>query len=124
VGYNLSIVPTFCFILTEAKINLMGYFLLILTIIFETAAMVLMKLADGFQNKWYSVGAIVAYGLGFVFLTLALKQLPVGLANAIWAGASTVLVAVIGWLFFKEQLTTGQMVSILLIVIGLIGLRT
>jgi small multidrug resistance pump len=105
------------------KSNTMGYFLLILTIISETAAIILMKLANGFQHKLYSAAAIVAYALGFVFLTLALKQLPVGLANAIWAGASTVLVAVIGWIFFKEQLSTVQIISVLLIVVGLIGLR-
>lgn len=101
----------------------MGYVLLILTIISETAAITLMKLANGFQHKLYSAGAIIAYALGFVFLTLALKLLPVGLANAIWAGASTVLVAVIGWIFFKEHLSTVQVISILLIVVGLIGLR-
>ena len=112
VGDNCLIVPTFLFYLPIKTIK-MGYVLLILTIISETAAITLMKLANGFQHKLYSAAAIIAYALGFVFLTLALKQLPVGLANAIWAGASTVLVAVIGWIFFKEHLSTIQVISIL-----------
>lgn len=101
----------------------MGYLFLVLTIIAETAAVIYMKLANGFQHKLHSFVAVVAYVLGFVFLTFALKQLPVGLANAIWAGASTVLVALLGIYLFKEQLSTIQWVSLLLIVLGLIGMN-
>jgi small multidrug resistance pump len=101
----------------------MGYLFLALTIVAETAAVIYMKLAHGFQNKLNASIAILAYLLGFIFLTLALKYLPVGLANAIWAGASTVLVAVLGVYLFKEQLTILQLVSLILIVLGLVGLN-
>lgn len=101
----------------------MGYFFLILTIIFESAAVLFMKLSSGFHNKLHTVFAIIAYLLGFIFLTLALKYMPVGLANAIWAGASTVLIVILGMLIFKEQLSTLQFIFLSLIVIGLIGLN-
>jgi multidrug transporter EmrE-like cation transporter len=101
----------------------MGHFYLILTILSETAAVICMKLSTGFQNKLYTVIAIITYALSFVFLTLSLKSLPAGVANAIWAGASTILVALIGLLFFNERLTTIQLISMLLITIGLIGLN-
>lgn len=101
----------------------MGYLLLALTIVAETTAVICMKLADGFRNKAYSSIAVLAYIAGFVFLTLCLKYLPVGIANAIWAGASTVLVAVLGVFLFKENLSTIQIISILLIVAGLVGLN-
>ena len=101
----------------------MGYILLILTILFETAAVIYMKLSEGFHNKLQAAIAVIAYVLGFVFLTLALKHLPVGIANAIWAGASTVLVAVLGIFIFKEQLTIAQIIFLSLIVIGLVGLN-
>lgn len=100
----------------------MGYLFLALTIISETAAVIYMKLSHGFQNKLNASIAIIAYVLGFIFLTLALKYLPVGIANAIWAGASTVLVAVLGVYLFNEQLTTIQVISLILIVLGLVGL--
>ena len=100
----------------------MGYLFLALTIISETAAVIYMKLSYGFQNKLNAAIAILAYVFGFIFLTLALKYLPVGIANAIWAGASTVLVAVLGVYLFKEQLTTIQLISLVLIVLGLVGL--
>jgi small multidrug resistance pump len=101
----------------------MGYLFLILTILAETAAVICMKLSAGFQNKLYTAIAIITYALGFVFLTLSLKSLPAGIANAIWAGASTILVALIGLLFLNEKLTTIQIISMLLIAIGLIGLN-
>lgn len=101
----------------------MGYLYLILTILSETIAVLLMKASNGFQNKMVSAFAVTAYVLSFVFLTLALKKMPMGIANAIWAGASTVLVVIAGWFFFKESISMKQLFFLLLIVIGLIGLN-
>ena len=101
----------------------MGYLFLILTILAESAAVILMKLSEGFRYKGYAFIAFAAYALSFVFLTLTLKHMPVGLANAVWAGASTLLVAVLGIFMFKEHLSVLQMVFLLLIVIGLVGLN-
>lgn len=101
----------------------MGTVYLVLTILAETCAVLCMKASNGFQHRGLTVVAIVTYGLGFVFLTLALKELPAGLANAVWAGASTILVALLGVLLFKEHLNTIQVISLLLIVVGLVGLN-
>ncbi len=101
----------------------MGYLFLILTILFETAAIIFMKLSAGFHHKAWALAAISTYLLSFIFLTLALKQLPAGIANATWAGASTILVAVTGIFIFKEQLSIAQVIFLLLIVIGLVGLN-
>lgn len=101
----------------------MGYFFLFLTIVSESAAVILMKLSGGFQKKTEMVIAFICYALSFVFLTLALKSLPAGLANALWAGTSTVLVAVLGIFIFKEHLNIAQVIFLALIVIGLTGLN-
>jgi multidrug transporter EmrE-like cation transporter len=101
----------------------MGYIFLIITILAESAAVMFMKLSNGFQQKLYALPAIILYALTFIFLTLALKQLPTGIANAIWAGASTVPVAIFGIYFFNEKLNWMQMASMLFIIIGLIGLN-
>ena len=96
---------------------------LVITILSETAAVICMKFSNGLQQKYYAVAAILTYGVSFIFLTLALKQLPTGIANAIWAGASTLLVAVAGIYFFNEKLNFIQLISLLFIIIGLIGLN-
>jgi multidrug transporter EmrE-like cation transporter len=101
----------------------MGYLFLLLTILSETTAVIFMKLSQGFQYKLQAGIAIVAYVLSFVFLTLALKHLPAGLANALWAGASALLVAVLGIFIFNEKLNSLQFVFLLLIVVGLVGLQ-
>ncbi len=101
----------------------MKYIFLILTIVIESSAVVLTKLSDGFTHKLYATAGIVCYGLSFVFLTLALRQLPAGISNAIWAGGGTVLVAVAGVFIFKEQLNWLQLVFLAMIVIGIAGLN-
>jgi small multidrug resistance pump len=101
----------------------MGYLFLLLTIVTESMAVIFMKMSNGFEHKLQAVIALVAYGLSFVFLTLALKYLPVGLANALWAGVSTILIALAGMMFLKEQVSLVQWIFILLIVIGLAGLN-
>jgi small multidrug resistance pump len=101
----------------------MGYLFLILTILFETAAIIFMKLSAGFQNRSWALAAFITYLLSFIFLTLSLKQMPAGIANALWAGTSTILVTVSGIFIFKEQLNMAQVIFLLLIVIGLAGLH-
>jgi len=101
----------------------MGYLFLLLTILAETVAVLYMKASNGFEHKWSAALAVMAYLLSFVFLTLALKRLPMGTANAIWAGASTLLVAVLGVYLFKEELNPKQVLFLTLIVVGLMGLH-
>lgn len=98
-----------------------GYLFLALTIISESIAIVFMKLSDGFRNTVQAAIALVAFACCYIFLTLALKSLPSGLANATWAGCSTILVAVAGMLFFKEHINAKQIVFIAMIVIGMVG---
>lgn len=101
----------------------MGYLFLLLTIVTESAAVIFMKMSNGFEHKLQAIIALVAYVLSFVFLTMALKYLPAGLANALWAGASTILIALAGMFFLKEQVSLAQWIFILLIIIGLAGLN-
>ena len=101
----------------------MGYLFLLMTVLSETAAVLFMKTANGFQNKPQAIAAISAYMLSFYFLTLALKRLPMGTANATWAGASTVLVALLGVWLFKETISIRQAFFLGLVVIGLVGLH-
>ena len=101
----------------------MGHVYLIITILSETAAVIFMKLSDGFQQKYYAIAAVITYAASFIFLTLSLKHLPAGIANAIWAGASTLLVPIAGVYFFHEKLNWIQVASMTLIAIGLIGLN-
>ena len=64
-----------------------------------------------------------AYILSFVLLGLALKGIELSIAYAVWAGVGTALIAVIGFFYFNEPITTLKLVSIVLIVLGVVGLN-
>ncbi len=111
-----------CYNLVD-KTAVMGYLFLLFTIITESVAVIFMKRSNGFEYKGEALIAVTGYILSFVFLTLALKYLPVGIANATWAGASVVLVALAGIFLMGESLNLVQWFFIALIVIGLAGIN-
>ena len=96
---------------------------LLLAILLEVAGTTSMKLSQGFTEFWPSVCIFVFYILSFIFLTLSLKRLEVGLAYAIWSGLGTLLIAIIGIGFFNEAMTTLKIFSLVLIITGVMGLR-
>ena len=58
-----------------------------------------------------------------VFLALALKELPLGVTYIMWVGFGIVGTTILGVLLFQEKLTLLQIISIILIIIGVIGLK-
>jgi len=56
-------------------------------------------------------------------LGLAMKSLPVGTAYAVWVGVGAVGTAILGIVLFNESANIGRIVSLLLIVAGIVGLK-
>ena len=92
-------------------------------ILLEVAGTSCMKLSEGFTKLIPSILIFVFYGLSFVGLTIALKKIDVSIAYAVWAGIGTALIAGIGMFYFKEPLTLVKVLSILMIIIGVVGLN-
>ncbi|HBV88993.1 multidrug efflux SMR transporter [Desulfosporosinus sp.] len=101
----------------------MSWIYLILAIAFELCGTTLMKLSDGLTKLVPSIGMFVSYTLCFWLLSLSLKEIEVSVAYAIWSAVGIVVISVIGIVFFKETVNTLKVVSILLIVIGVVGLN-
>ncbi len=101
----------------------MNILYLILTILFEVSGTTSLKLSQGFTKLVPSIAVVVFYGLSFYFLSLTLKKLEIGVIYAIWSGLGTVLIVMVGILWFKEPLTALKTISILLIVAGVVGLN-
>ncbi|WP_040728281.1 multidrug efflux SMR transporter [Thiomicrorhabdus sp. Kp2] len=101
----------------------MVYLYLGLAIVFEVIATSFLKLSDGFTNLWPSVVVIVGYGLAFYFLGLTLKELPIGVTYAIWAGLGIVLLALIGMMFFKQIPDLAAWIGMGLIMAGVIVIQ-
>lgn len=82
-----------------------------------------MKMSNGFTRPIPSVLMIVCYLLAFTSLNFSLKQINVSVAYAIWSGVGTAAIAVIGYYFFSESMSWIKVISILLIILGVVGLN-
>lgn len=101
----------------------MQWIMLILAGIFEVTWACAMKYSDGFTVVVPTIVTVVGYLLSAVFLSLALKHLPLGTAYAMWTGFGIVGTSVLGIFLFQEKLTAPQIICVLLIVIGIAGLK-
>ncbi|MBR0355046.1 MAG: multidrug efflux SMR transporter [Oscillospiraceae bacterium] len=101
----------------------MKWILLFLAGVFEVTWAITMKYSDGFSQLWPSVITVAGYIASAVFLALALKELPLGTAYAMWTGFGIVGTTVLGVLLFHERLTLPQVVCVLFIVAGIAGLK-
>ncbi|CAD5281319.1 multidrug efflux system protein [Bosea sp. 62] len=82
-----------------------------------------LKQADGFTRFWPSLIGIVSAIVSFVMLSLALKQLPVGTAYAVWVGIGALGVAIAGIAALGESASPMRLGLLALILIGVIGLK-
>lgn len=100
-----------------------AWILLSVAIVFEILATTLLKLSNGLTNLRAGFLMAVSYAICFCCLALALKKIPVSMAYAIWSGVGTAAICTIGIVFFKESFTMTKLVSVVLIIIGVIGLN-
>ncbi|MBH8574509.1 multidrug efflux SMR transporter [Nostocaceae cyanobacterium CENA369] len=103
---------------------LTSWIYLILAIVFEVSGTTCMKLSEGFTKIIPSILIFVFYGFCFSFLTLSLKRLEISVAYSVWSGLGTTLIASIGMIWFRESISFIKFLSIVLIIIGVIGLNS
>ncbi|AVV43309.1 multidrug efflux SMR transporter [Streptomyces sp. ID05-04B] len=101
----------------------MGYLTLAGAIAAEVAATTAMKYSEGFSKLWPALLTAVGYVLSFLLLAQTLKTVGIGTAYAIWAGAGTAAIALIGLVLFGEVLTPVKIAGVLLIVGGVVLLN-
>ena len=100
-----------------------AWLILLVAIVLEVCGTTSMKLSQGFTKLTPSVLIFVFYGLSFVALTLCLRYMDVSVAYAVWSGLGTLLIAAIGIAYFKEPLTLVKIGSLILIIVGVIGVN-
>ena len=91
-------------------------------ILFEVVGTVSLKLSEGFTQYLYVGITVVGYVTSVALLGMALKGLPVSVVYAIWSGAGTALVAMIGIVILGEEANVMKVASIGLVIIGVIGI--
>ena len=91
--------------------------------VLEVTWAVAMKASNGFKVFIPSAITVVGYILSAVFLAMALKKLPIGTAYAMWTGFGIVGTSVLRIMVFNEEITLPQVICIVLIISGIVGLK-
>ncbi|OJU09512.1 MAG: hypothetical protein BGN88_14825 [Clostridiales bacterium 43-6] len=101
----------------------MKWLILILAGILETFWAVCLKYSQGFTKPLPSVLTLIGMTASFYLLSLSLRELPLGIAYGIWTGIGTIGAVIVGIYFFHETVSLLQVACVLLILIGIIGLK-
>ncbi|PRX38091.1 small multidrug resistance pump [Meinhardsimonia xiamenensis] len=98
----------------------MPYLYLIAAIIAETIGTTALQASQQFTRLWPSVTVVLAYGVSFYLLGMALKYIPVGVAYAIWSGLGIVFIALIGLVIFGQRLDWPAILGMAMILGGIL----
>jgi small multidrug resistance pump len=66
---------------------------------------------------------VVGYSAAFYALSITLRTMPVGVVYAVWSGVGVLLITLVGWLLFKQELDLPAFIGIALIAAGVIVLN-
>ena len=101
----------------------MSWILLLIAGLLEVAWAAGLKTSEGFTRLGPSIFTVVTALGSFVLLAMAMRQLPLGTAYAVWTGIGAVGAFIFGIVIMGEALTVARVASAALIVVGLIGLK-
>lgn len=101
----------------------MGWVFLFSAGFVEIIFAVSLKYNEGFTKLIPSLVTMASGGGSFFLLMLAIKTLPLGTAYAVWTGIGAVGVAILGIILFKESIEWVRLLSIVLVVAGVVGLK-
>jgi small multidrug resistance pump len=101
----------------------MNWVYLLSAIVLEVGGTLSLKLSDGLMKRGPVLLMILLYGLSFFAFSHALKHMEVGTAYAIFSALGTALMASVGILWFNEPATVLKIISLVMIVVGVVGLN-
>ena len=99
----------------------MAWIILLAAGLFEIGWAVGLKAAEG--RFWWLAATIAAMVVSVVLLYLAMRDLPLGTAYAVWTGIGAVGTVACGIVFFGEPADAVRLGCIALIVTGIVGLK-
>jgi quaternary ammonium compound-resistance protein SugE len=95
---------------------------LVVTVVVDVVGVVLLGKAQGLERPGFLLAGILLLLIGFITFSYATRTIPAGLANAVWAGSSLVLVVLLGRIFLEESITAAQYACLGLILVGTLGI--
>jgi quaternary ammonium compound-resistance protein SugE len=101
----------------------MAWLILLAAGLFEIVWAVGLKYTEGFTKPVPVIITLIALAISFALLAVAMKELPVGTAYAVWTGIGAVGTVIVGIVLLGEPANAARMVCIALIVCGIAGLK-
>jgi quaternary ammonium compound-resistance protein SugE len=102
----------------------MSWIYLLIAGLFEIGWPLGLKLSQTTDSKVIGIAlAVVSMTLSGVFLWLAQRTIPIGTAYAVWTGIGASGTFIVGVLLFREAASLLQILSVMLIIIGVAGLK-
>jgi small multidrug resistance pump len=90
-----------------------------LTIAFEAFGTACLQASQQFTRFWPTCGFVLGYGLAFWFLSLTLRNMPLGVVYATWSGFGIVLSAASGYFLFHQKVDLAAVAGMGMIVAGI-----
>jgi small multidrug resistance pump len=124
-NFGCSFIAEFCSvkILKTTKFFAMRWIYLLCSIGLEVTATTLLKVSEGNSKWWYTIISMLLYTLCFWLMGYAMKLFELSRVYPIWASLGMVATAIIGFFIYKEPITALKVISMLVILLGIIGLN-
>lgn len=98
----------------------MPYIVLMFAVLAETIGTTALQASQQFSKPLPSVIVVVAYGIAFYLLAIALKTFPVGVAYAMWSGFGIFFISIIGFVVFGQKLDLAAIIGLAMIIGGIL----
>ncbi|MDX2090434.1 MAG: quaternary ammonium compound efflux SMR transporter SugE [Kofleriaceae bacterium] len=101
----------------------MSWILVLVSGLLEVAWALGLKASHGFTRLGASVFTLVTMLASFTLLSIAVRNLPLGTAYAVWVGIGAVGTALVGMTCYGEPATVARLACLVLVVGGIVGLK-
>jgi len=101
----------------------MSWILLVIAGLLETGWAIGLKYTDGFTKPLPTALTIAAIVASMALLGVAVRDLPVGTAYAVWVGIGAFGTAVLGIVLFGEPATPARLFFLALLAVAIAGLK-
>ncbi len=101
----------------------LSWIFLLIAGFFEICFTIALKYSQGFSKLFPSIITVIFIVLSFFSVSQAMKVIPIGTAYAVWAGIGAVGTVISGIILFGDSCHIIRLISIMLIIIGIVGLK-
>jgi len=96
---------------------------LIIAGLLEPCWVVSLKKSEKFRNIRWTIATVAFLAASLYLLSLSMVTLPAGTAYAVWTGIGAAGALLAGIILYKEAVTAVRMLFVLIIVVGIVGLK-